>query len=95
MAERAFYVLAYDITDDRRRAKIAKLMESLADRVQGSVFEAYLTPAELERLLAKAGKTLQPKEDGLRVYVLCSECRGKARTVGVGQVTPPPGVKIV
>ena len=95
MAERAFYVLAYDITDDRRRAKIAKLMEAQGERVQGSVFEAYLTTAELDKLLAKVGKALAPKEDGLRVYQLCSECRSKVRTVGVSQVTPPPGVKIV
>lgn len=38
--ERTFYVLAYDLSDDRRRAKIARLMESMGERVQGSVFEA-------------------------------------------------------
>lgn len=95
MAERGFYVLAYDVVDDRRRLKVAKLLEAMGDRVQDSVFELYLTAAELDKLLAKVGKALAPKEDGLRVYQLCSECRGKVRTVGAGQVTPPPGVKIV
>lgn len=93
--ERSFFVLAYDIADDRRRAKIAKAMEALGERVQGSVFEAYLTPAELEKLLKKTGKVLNEKEDSLRVYTLCSACRGKIATRGTGRVTPAPGLVIV
>jgi CRISPR-associated protein Cas2 len=93
--ERAFYVLAYDLSDDRRRAKIARLMESLGERVQGSVFEAWLSEAELNRLLAKAKKILHEKEDSLRVYQLCAACRGKVRVVGEGKPLPPPDVVIV
>jgi CRISPR-associated protein Cas2 len=93
--ERAFYVLAYDIASDKRRAKIARLMESLGLRVQGSVFEAYLTPAELEKLIRRARKALLEKEDSLRIYTLCAACRAKVRTIGLGEVTPPPGVVIV
>jgi CRISPR-associated protein Cas2 len=95
MSERSFYVLAYDMEDDRRRQKIARLMEAAGLRVQGSVFEAYLTTAELEKLLRKAGKIIKEKEDSLRIYLLCGECRGKIRCIGQGRVTPPPGVMIV
>jgi CRISPR-associated protein Cas2 len=93
--ERAFYVLAYDLSDDRRRAKIARLMESLGERVQGSVFEAWLTPAELNRLVAKAKKILHEREDSLRIYMLCAACRGKIRVEGQGKPLPPPDVVIV
>ena len=95
MADRGFYVIAYDIVDDKRRAKTARYLEAVADRVQGSVFEAYLTQAELEKLLKKLCKVLAAKEDGLRVYALCSACRERIRTEGLGKVTPPPGVRIV
>jgi CRISPR-associated protein Cas2 len=95
MAEPGFYVITYDIVDDRRRLKLAKYLESVGDRVQASVFEAYLTPVELDKMLKKAGKILDAEEDGLRVYFLCSACRGKVRTVGRGVVTPLPGVHIV
>lgn len=95
MSARNFYVLAYDIADDRRRAKIARTMESLAERVQGSVFEAYLTLAELDKLLRRVARVLKENEDSLRIYMLCQACRGKIRMVGVGQVTPPPDVVIV
>ncbi len=93
--ERAFYVLAYDISDDRRRLKIARLMESLGERVQESVFEAYLTPRELERLLRRVERLLESQEDSVRVYRLCGACRGTIRTLGRAQLTPPPGVIIV
>ncbi len=95
MAERAFYVIAYDVTDDRRRLKVARNLEAVAERVQGSVFEGWLTDAELERLLKKVKKTLKGGEDSLRVYLLCAACREKVRTDGQGRVTPAPCVRIV
>lgn len=95
MEERVFYLLAYDIADDRRRQKIARLMESMGVRVQGSVFEAYMNPAELERTLRRAQKYFRKEEDSLRIYPLCAACRSKVRTLGQGGVTPPPGVRIV
>ena len=90
-----FYLLTYDIADDKRRLKIAKIMESVGERVQHSVFEAYLTPQELEKLLKRANKAMSAKEDSLRIYQLCLTCREKVRTEGQGTVTPPPGVMIV
>jgi CRISPR-associated protein Cas2 len=94
-AERDFYVLTYDITDDKRRRKVAKLCEAVAERVQYSVFEAYLTPAELEKLIKKTGRWMKKEEDSLRVYTLCASCRKKAKAYGQGQVTPAPTVTIV
>lgn len=94
-SDRTFFVLAYDIANDKRRAKIAKAMEAIGERVQGSVFEAYLTPAELDKLLRKTGKIMKESEDSLRIYTLCSTCRGKTQTRGIGQLTPAPGLMIV
>jgi CRISPR-associated protein Cas2 len=93
--DHTFYVLAYDIPSDKRRAKIAKAMEAIGERVQYSVFEAYLTPPELEKVLKKTARIMKPEEDSLRIYILCSECRQKVQTRGLGKVTPPPGVMIV
>jgi CRISPR-associated protein Cas2 len=95
MAESGFYVIAYDVTDDKRRSKVARTLEAIGERVQGSVFEAYLTPAELEKLLKKIKKLIKGEEDSLRVYLLCGACREKVHTEGRGKVTPPPGVRIV
>ncbi|HXF85121.1 MAG TPA: CRISPR-associated endonuclease Cas2 [Anaerolineales bacterium] len=95
MAERVFYLLAYDIADPKRLVKVAKAMEAVGERVQDSVFEAYLNEAELEKLLKKVQKIMNENEDSLRIYVLCATCRVKIRCVGQGKVTPPPQAMIV
>ena len=95
MSSRNFYLLVYDITADRRRSKIARIMESIGDRVQYSVFEAYLTPKELKDILKRSQKVLEEEEDSLRVYFLCKDCREKVQTYGQGIITQPPDVMIV
>ncbi len=93
--ERQFYLLAYDIGSDKRRRKIARLCEAVAERVQGSLFEAYLTRPELDKLLQKSARWLNEQEDSLRVYRLCEGCRERILTRGQGRPTPPPGAAIV
>jgi CRISPR-associated protein Cas2 len=95
MAERSFFLLTYDIADPKRLAKVAKAMEAVGERVQDSVFEAYLNESELDKLLKKVQKVMKAEEDSLRVYVLCEACRGKIRCVGQGKVTPPPAAMFV
>jgi CRISPR-associated protein Cas2 len=95
LSNRNFYIVAYDIVNDKRRQKVAKLCESIADRVQGSVFEAYLTTEELKKLGVKADRILDKEVDSIRIYMLCSSCRSKIITHGIGTVAQPPGVTIV
>lgn len=93
--ERNFYVLVYDIRSNRRRLKIARLCEAVAERVQYSVFEGYFTTRELEKLLQLVKKHFNPKEDSLRIYRLCDTCRDLVQTQGIGTVSEPPGVRII
>ena len=93
--ERSFFVIVYDIPNDKRRLKLAKSLEALGERVQYSVFELYLTQPELERLLRRVRKLIHEDEDAVRVYDICAACRGKARSLGLGLVTPPPGLVVV
>lgn len=93
--ERSFYVVVYDVVDDKRRNKVAKTMAAVGERVQKSVFEVYLTQPELEKLLKRLGKLIQAKEDAVRVYDLCAACRGKVHSLGMGALTEPPGLVIV
>ncbi len=93
--ERTFYLLTYDIADPKRLAKVAKVMEAHCERVQDSVFEAYLNENELNRLLKKVSKLMEMKKDSLRVYMLCGACRGKIRCIGIGKVTQPPELVIL
>lgn len=44
------YLVAYDISDDRRRTRIARCLQEYGDRVQYSVFVVDVRPARLVRL---------------------------------------------
>ena len=45
------FLPAYDVTDDRRRTRLAKLLERYGDRVQYSVFVVQIRPVKMVRLL--------------------------------------------
>ena len=62
-------VLCYDVSCDKRRRRIAKLLEEEASRVQYSVFETRMGPGALKRLVAKVEQHLG-KGDSLRVYTV-------------------------
>ncbi len=93
--DRSFYVVVYDVVEDKRRLKVAKYLESMGDRVQYSVFEVYLTPKELQEVMKKLATLIEAEEDGIRVYNLCTACREKVHSLGQGVITPPPGLIIV
>ncbi len=96
MTKRGFYVIAYDIPDDTRRLKVARLLERFGDRVQHSVFELYLTPEEVATLEARLRALLNEAEDVVHWYALCALCRQRTRVLGRGQTTsPPPVVKVI
>ncbi len=62
-------VLCYDISDDRRRRAVARLLEDSATRVQFSVFETRLTSKALNRLAKRIERHLD-KGDTFRVYTI-------------------------
>ena len=47
------YVICYDLTDDRRRDRLAKTLLDYGKRIQHSVFVAHLDDELLERMMAR------------------------------------------
>ena len=91
-------ILVYDVADDRRRTRLARLLERCGTRVQYSVFEAWLDRAELERLLEEARGLLDAGTDDLRAYQVCARCASKLRAVGRSEArkaSPPEGYRLV
>ena len=94
-ASRSFYLIVYDIVDDKRRLKVYKILNAAGERVQRSAFECYLTQVEFKKLMAKLKKIIHVKEDNLRVYFVCESCRPKISRIGTGKVVDPPDLMII
>lgn len=81
-SQNTFYVIAYDIPDDRRRTKIHKILSGFGTWTQYSLFECFLSKKELVQLKAKLAKHLEDTLDNVRFYPLCVSCVEKVETVG-------------
>ena len=79
---RQWMVVSYDITDDRRRSKVMKTLEGYGSRVQYSVFECDLRPADLDELVARVRQLIRREEDDVRFYPLCDSCVRKVAMLG-------------
>ena len=90
-----FYVISYDIPDDRRRGQLAKVLKGFGTRVQYSVFEAHLNKRQYEELKRAVERLIEPAEDSVRYYVLCSGCVGRVEVPAVGNVTSDPQTIVV
>lgn len=76
-------VFSYDVSEDRRRRKIARLLEDAATRVQYSVFEVRLARSHAQALGQRLAALLGPG-DSLRVYVIGADGLARSRVYGDG-----------
>ncbi|MCB8944035.1 MAG: CRISPR-associated endonuclease Cas2 [Ardenticatenaceae bacterium] len=76
-------VISYDISNDKRRRKVATIMEGYGYRVQFSVFECDLTAQQLKAAL-KALRPYVKKADGdsIRFYPLPADAVEKIQVIG-------------
>jgi len=74
------YVIAYDIADPRRLARVHRCLRDEGLPLQYSVFNVCLTQRQLRALLIELEALIEPREDDIRVYPL--PARGECRSLG-------------
>lgn len=79
-------VVTYDISEDKRRTKIHKILKSYGQWMQFSVFECSLTETEYARLQSRLNKLIKPEQDSIRFYFLCACCQNKVERIGGEEV---------
>ena len=92
--DKSFYLISYDIADDRRRTKIAHALEGYGTRVQYSVFELWLSTSQLARLRKRLEKLVE-EEGSIRIYCLCSTCQKTRQVLGEGEPSSQQDVLII
>ena len=78
-------VICFDISDDRKRYRVVKVLRASAERVQKAVFEArFLNQAAFLRMRSRLERIIDPATDSLRYYRLCETCLGRIEHYGAG-----------
>lgn len=77
MVTKLFLLVAYDIAADRRRRKIAQVLENYGSRVNFSVFECLVSVADSEKMMQELSGLMKAGKDAVIVYTLCKPCVNK------------------
>lgn len=93
-------LVTYDVRTEtpegkRRLRRVAKLCQNCGQRVQLSVFECMVDPAQWTNLRANLTKEIEPGEDSLRFYFLGANWRNRVEHVGTKPSYDPQGPLIV
>lgn len=92
-------LVTYDVntetTEGRRRLRrVSKACENYGQRVQKSVFECLVDPAQWSRLRLQLVDIIVPEQDSLRFYFLGKSWKNRVEHVGAKPGYDPEGVLI-
>jgi CRISPR-associated protein Cas2 len=89
------WMICYDISDDKTRRVVERLLLAEGERVQWSVFECFLTPTRHMALRARIRELIDPDDDSVRYYPLCAWCEERLAWQGQGRRTEDPDLWVV
>lgn len=90
-----FWIISYDIRENKRRNQVARELKNYGTRVQYSVFECLIPNEKAQKLTAKLEQVIDHKEDSIRFYKICESCQNKIFVCGQGKVTEDEDVYII
>ena len=80
---------AYDISEPKRLAKIARYCEDHGVRVQYSIFECRLDTARFEDFWLGLEELIDPQTDRIVAYRICASCAKSILSAGTMETTNP------
>jgi len=93
-------LVTYDVSTTseggkRRLRRVAKQCLNYGQRVQNSVFECLVDPAEFAVLKKKLQQIIDEEHDSLRYYFLGSNWKKRVEHIGIRRSFDPEGTLIV
>lgn len=89
-------LITYDVATDseegqRRLRHVARICEDFGQRVQKSVFECLVDPAQWALLRGRLTEAIDIEQDSLRFYFLGDNWKNRFEHVGAGETYDPEG----
>jgi len=93
-------LVTYDVNTEtpagrKRLRRVAKTCENLGQRVQNSVFECWLEPAQWTNLRIRLTEEIDPELDSLRFYFLGSNWKKRVEHIGAKPSYDPEGPLLI
>ena len=87
-------LVTYDVNTEtaqgrKRLRHVAKLCVDYGQRVQNSVFECSVTPAEFVEIKAKLLSIIDTESDSIRFYLLGKNWQNRLETIGRDTIDDP------
>jgi len=82
MLDEKLFVISYDISEDRRRTRLHKILKSYGQWMQYSLFECRLTDTQQARMWNRLHQLIKPEVDSIRLYHLCEGCARRVERIG-------------
>jgi CRISPR-associated protein Cas2 len=83
------YVVCYDVPDDGRRTRLARVLDGYGRRVQYSVYEAVLDRVLFDNLLGRIVSVIDAGTDRVAIYPVCAACAGRRLALGTAAAQWP------
>jgi CRISPR-associated protein Cas2 len=87
MSDAKWWLVCYDVRDEKRLRQCARHMEGYGQRLQYSVFRCWMTSTDVARLRWELTEKLSPDDDVL-LMPLCARCVDQI--VGIHDQNRPP-----
>ena len=85
------YLVGYDISDDKRRDRVATTLLDFGQRLEESLFLVYAESARYKELMDRLARLAGDAPlDRIHVIPVCDSCWRKSVTFGVGQLPEEP-----
>lgn len=84
------HIIAYDISDDHRRARIAAILQTYGDRVQRSVFIATVEDTHLSEARRRIAEIINPDTDSIYIFRQCATCWDAVDVLGQATTAEKP-----
>lgn len=76
------YLIAYDITNDNRRARVSAALSAWGDRIQLSIFACHLDVDDYGELVDRLGTIIEPSTDVVQIFRQCAPCHDELLSLG-------------
>ena len=93
-------LVTYDVSTEieggqKRLRRVAKICKNYGQRVQKSVFECLIDPAQWTAMRQRLIDEIQEEDDSLRFYFLGKNWRGRVEHVGANACYDPEGPLVI